>query len=232
MFKKADIHFLKKFKKKKSRKVEKNFYFSFFKIAQKRCQGGRTLSTLSTFSKCFWRGWSIRGCWKKDNNKKKSDNFYFFYFFKLPPKRCPGGRRLHPQPPQSVECRGWSRRGRWKFTLKTLDGVHLFCSTQLTVEGCFSSQLISEYYWNQTTTLIPFLQAITNFCNCIPSYFMERFTFLIDDNNLITPTQPDRTASIDLEPILHMTYIHCYAYSEIIEVNFTNTVCISLSKAD
>ena len=32
---------------------------------------------------------------------------------------------------------------------------------------------------NRTTTLIPFLQAIKHFCNFIPSYFMERFTFLI-----------------------------------------------------
>ena len=34
-------------------------------------------------------------------NQKKSDNF-FLNFSKLPPKRCPGGRRLHPQRPQSV----------------------------------------------------------------------------------------------------------------------------------
>ena len=33
---------------------------------------------------------------------------------------------------------------------------------------------------NRTTTLIPFLQAIKHFCYFIPSYFMERFAFLID----------------------------------------------------
>ena len=38
---------------------------------------------------------------KKIKNKKKLDNIFFF-FSKLPPKRCPGGRRLHPQRPQSV----------------------------------------------------------------------------------------------------------------------------------
>ena len=43
----------------------------------------------------------------------------------------------------------------------------------------FSSQLISEY-WNRTTTLMPFLQAIEHFCNFIPSYFTERFAFLIE----------------------------------------------------
>ena len=38
---------------------------------------------------------------KIKKNKKKSANF-FFNFSKLPPKMCPGGRRLHPQRPQSV----------------------------------------------------------------------------------------------------------------------------------
>ena len=44
--------------------------------------------------------------------------------------------------------------------------------------GRLSFQPISEYR-NRTTTLIPFLQAINHFCNFIPSYFMERFAFLM-----------------------------------------------------
>jgi len=42
---------------------------------------------------------------KKLKNKKKKKNqpkFFLFYFSKLTPKRCPGGRRLHPQRPQRV----------------------------------------------------------------------------------------------------------------------------------
>ena len=48
----------------------------------------------------------------------------------------------------------------------------------------FLCQPISEY-WNRTTILIPFLQAIKHFCNFIPSYFMKRFAFLIDDTSYI-----------------------------------------------
>ena len=48
----------------------------------------------------------------------------------------------------------------------------------------FSRQPISEY-WNRTTILIPFLQTIKHFCNFIPSYFMKRFAFLIDDTSYI-----------------------------------------------
>ena len=42
--------------------------------------------------------------------------------------------------------------------------------------------LVSAYFWilDRTTTLIPFLRAIWNFCNFIHSYFMDRFAFLID----------------------------------------------------
>ena len=43
---------------------------------------------------------------------------------------------------------------------------------------------ISEYR-NRTTTLIPFLQDINHFCNFIPSYFIERFAFLIDYTSYI-----------------------------------------------
>ena len=46
----------------------------------------------------------------------------------------------------------------------------------------FLRQPISEY-WNRTTILIPFLQAIKHFCNFIPSNFMEGFAFLIDDTS-------------------------------------------------
>ena len=40
-------------------------------------------------------------------------------------------------------------------------------------------------FLNRTTILIPFLQAIKHFCNFIPSYFMKRFAFLIDDTSYI-----------------------------------------------
>ena len=49
----------------------------------------------------------------------------------------------------------------------------------------FLCQPISEY-WNQTTTLIPFLPAIKYFCNFISSYFMEGFTFLIDETSYLS----------------------------------------------
>jgi len=40
---------------------------------------------------------------KKFKKKKKNQpKFFLFYFSKLTPKRCPGGRRLHPQRPQRV----------------------------------------------------------------------------------------------------------------------------------
>ena len=38
----------------------------------------------------------------KKLEKKNQPKFFKFYFSKMPPKRCPGGRRLHPQRPQSV----------------------------------------------------------------------------------------------------------------------------------
>ena len=63
-----------------------------------------------------------------------------------------------------------------------LDGVRFFFIFNCLLQIEFLSQLISEY-WNRTTTLIPFLQAITHFCNFIPSNFMEGFTFLIDDTS-------------------------------------------------
>ena len=90
--------------KKKRKKAGQIFFLKLFEIAQKKVPRG-TPSTLSTPFQCFWRGWSRRGHWKKNKNFKKikkSAQIFFFFFSTLPPKRCPGGRRLHPQRPQSV----------------------------------------------------------------------------------------------------------------------------------
>ena len=64
------------------------------------------------------------------------------------------------------------------------DGVHFFCVFNCLGKAEFSCQPISEY-WNRTTTLIPFLQAIKHFCNFIPSYFVEIFAVLIDDTSYL-----------------------------------------------
>ena len=39
---------------------------------------------------------------KKKTKKKNLTSFFLFNFSKLPPERCPGGRRIHPQNHQSV----------------------------------------------------------------------------------------------------------------------------------
>ena len=78
-------------------------------------------------------------CAKKCNifliNDSKRPTYNYLRRGLKPPKRCPGGRCLHPQRPQSVFWRGWGRRGCWNFILQMLARVHLFWSTQLTVEG-------------------------------------------------------------------------------------------------
>ena len=63
-----------------------------------------------------------------------------------------------------------------------LDGVRFFFIFNCLLQIEFLSQLISEY-WNRTTTITPFLQAIKHFCNFIPSNFMEGFAFLIEDTS-------------------------------------------------
>ena len=50
---------------------------------------------------------NLKKIWKI---KKKSAQIFLFYFSKLPPKRCPGGRCLHPQRPQSVLMRMKQKR--------------------------------------------------------------------------------------------------------------------------
>ena len=70
------------------------------------------------------------------------------------------------------------------FLSNCLDGVRFFFIFNCLLQFEFLYQLISEY-WNRTTTLIPFLQAITHFCNFIPSNFMEGFAFLIDDTSYV-----------------------------------------------
>ena len=68
--------------------------------------------------------------------------------------------------------------------LQMYDGVHFLCVFNCLWKAEFSSQPISEY-WNRMTTLIPSSQAIKHFCNFIPSYFMERFAFLIEGTSYI-----------------------------------------------
>ena len=95
----------------------------------------------------------------------------------------PRGTPSTSSAPSKCFWRGWSRRGHWKFILQMLDRVHFF--VQLNYSGRLSfSQPISKYR-NQTTTLIPFLQAINHFCNFIPSYFIENFGFLIEHTTYV-----------------------------------------------
>ena len=65
-----------------------------------------------------------------------------------------------------------------------LDGFSFFFIFNCLLQIEFLSQLVYEYR-NRTTTLIPFLQAIKHFCVFIPSNFMERFAFLIDDTSYL-----------------------------------------------
>ena len=55
----------------------------------------------------------------------------------MPPKKVPRGTPSSSSAPSKCFWRGWSRRGRWKFILQMLAGVHHLGSTQLTVEGFF-----------------------------------------------------------------------------------------------
>ena len=76
-----------------------------FEIAPKMCQGGRCLHCQRSqivfeedeaerpLKKNF-NFKNLKNQKKSKNNNKKSDKF--FYFSKLPPKWCPGVRRLHP----------------------------------------------------------------------------------------------------------------------------------------
>ena len=77
------------------------------------------------------------------------------------------GRRLNSQRPQGV-----FKRMKQKRPLKVhppmLGRVSKTRSTQLPLED-WVFKPISEY-WNRTTALIPFLQAIEHFCNFIHSY--------------------------------------------------------------
>ena len=83
--------------------------------------------------------------------------FFVLIFSKLPPKRCPGGRRLHPQRPQCVFEEDEAEVVPESFVKLSVRGQAFFfifnCLLQI------ESQLISEY-WDRTTTLIPFLRAI------------------------------------------------------------------------
>ena len=114
-----------------------------------------TLSTLSTPSKCFWRGWSKRGHKKNENRKnlKIKDKIK---------KRCPGGRRLHLQRPQSVFEEDEAEEAAESSSPKCWPGNTYVVQLNWLLKVEFSSQSISEY-WNRTTTSI--LQAINHFCN-------------------------------------------------------------------
>ena len=78
-------------------------------MPKKRCQGGRCLHCQRP-SSVFEKNEEKEATKKKNkdlknlkNKKKKNQpHFVFSNFSKLSPKRCPGGRRLHPQRPQSV----------------------------------------------------------------------------------------------------------------------------------
>ena len=106
--------------------------------------------------------------------------FFFFLFSKLPPYRCLGGHRLHPQHPQSVfEEDELSEEAAESSASKCCLGYTYFVQLNWLWKVEFSSQPISEY-WNWTTTLIPFLQAITHFCNFIPSFLIDEEIHILD----------------------------------------------------
>ena len=97
----------------------------------------------------------------------------------MTPKRCPGGRRLHPQRPQRVFEGDEAEEATKKSSSKCCSGYTYFVQLNWLWKVEFLSQPISKYR-NRTTTLIPFLRAIWNFCNFINSCFMDRFAFLIE----------------------------------------------------
>ena len=76
------------------------------KLPQKRSQGGRHLHCQlpqSVFEDDEAEETTEKIKKKnKKKNKKKLDKLFLFNFSNLPPKRCPGGRRLHSQRHQSV----------------------------------------------------------------------------------------------------------------------------------
>ena len=121
---------------------------------------------------------------KKKKKKKNQPKFFLFYFSKLTPKRCPGGRRLHPQRPQRVFEEDEAEEATKKSSSKCCSGYTYFVQLNWLWKVEFLSQPISKYR-NRTTTLIPFLQAINHFCTFIHSYFMDRFAFLIEGTSYV-----------------------------------------------
>ena len=105
--------------------------------------------------------------------------FFCYNFSKLPLKSCSGERRLHPQRPQSVFEEDEAEEATEKSPSKCCTGYTYFVQLNWLWKVEFLSLPISKY-WNRTTTLIPFLRAIWNFCNFIHSYFMDRFEFLFE----------------------------------------------------
>ena len=85
------------------------FYFNFFKI--KKLQK------------------------KTKKRREKKIRIFYFFIFEISPKKVPRVTPSTLSTPLKYFWIGWSRRGHWKFILQMLARVHLFCSTQLTVEG-------------------------------------------------------------------------------------------------
>ena len=176
---------MKKKNLKDEKKIGQHFFFFFSKLPQKRCQGGWMPSTLSTPQSVYEEDLAEETAEKNLKNQKIKKKFlknrtsFLFNFSKLPPKKDAQGNAVYILSASMCFWRGWSIRGCWKFILQMYYGVDFFFSI---VCGRLLCQPISEY-WNRTTILIPFLQAIKHFCNFIPSYFMKRFAFLIDDTS-------------------------------------------------
>ena len=117
---------------------------------------------------------------KKKREKEIGQFFCFvFNFSKFPQKSCQRGRRLLHQRPRSVFEEDEAEEAAESSSSKCWVGYTYFVQLNWLWKVELSSQPISEYC-NRTTTLIPFFQAIDHFCHFIPSYFIERFAFLID----------------------------------------------------
>ena len=174
------------------RKNQTKFFFLFFRNCPKKGAKADAFYIVNTLKVLLKRMKQKRPLKKLKNLefKKKIGQFFFKYFFQLTPKTCPWGLCLHPQRPQSVFEEDEAEEAAEGSSSKYWTGVHLFCSTQLTVKGFQVSRILDSSqpnteYWNRTTTLIPFLEAFKHICNSIPSYFMERFAFLIDDTSYV-----------------------------------------------
>ena len=98
----------KKKRKKRDKKIRQILFIWFFETAPKKGAKGDAVynvSALKVFLKRMKQKRPLEKQIKNFENEKKKKNrtkFFCFNLSKLPPKSCPGRRRLHLQRPQSV----------------------------------------------------------------------------------------------------------------------------------